>query len=134
MLRIRFDVAPLHAKAQVLARLDVRWLAILHLALLRVAGYEAERLARATPRSLLIPVSRAIQAHMQDRWTVTDHGDHVSIDNPADYAGFVGDEPDIFGARVATYHNRELRAELDAAPENIRNDLAVELPPLLHTL
>lgn len=135
MLRVTMQAAPLRAKAQDMTLLAQRIQDILSAALYDAALDETDRIARATPRSV-VRTTTGRRVHMQDQWTVTDHGDDgVSIDNPTLYAGYVGQEPvDAFGSRVAAYHNRALRAELDAAPEHIQATLAATLPRHLSTL
>jgi hypothetical protein len=135
MLRFTFDPAILQRKAREIDVAAANFAVDAHAALHTAALHQADAIARDTPRSLLIPASRAIKVHMQDRWTVTDRGlAGVSIDNPAEYAGFVGDYPDVFGARVARYHNRALKAQIDNTEPAIRAELAVTIPALLRTI
>lgn len=135
MFHVRFDAAPLRAKAQDLRLLPTHVDEVVHEALLNVTHDEVEQeIIPATPRSALVQTASGVHVHMQDRWTVTDHGDSVSIDNLAPYGGFVAKYPDHFGARVEAHHNRRLHAAIEALPEHLEARMRDALPEMLARL
>lgn len=135
MFHVRFDAAPLRAKAQDLRLLPARVDVVVHEALLRVTQDEVtEEIVPNTPRSVLVQTASGVHLHMQDRWIVTDHGDSVSIDNLAPYGGFVAKYPDHFGARVEAHYNRELNAAIEALPEHLETRMRDALPEMLARL
>lgn len=136
MLRLRIDATPLKHTSEESQFWQARIRATILHALLNAARKEVVDLARATRRSIIVKNRDGSRhVHMQDVWTVAQTANGIVIRNPAPYAGFEGQEPiDGFGDRVARYHNRELRAELDQLPDKMGQYVADELqntPPVL---
>jgi hypothetical protein len=129
VFRITIDTRALHAAPADIRALQRAYLALVFTALRVATLAKIDRIAINTPRSLVEQEpGGGVHYHLQDRWSLGENAEGVSIENPAAYAGFVAKEPaDAYGSRVEAYHNRVLRAELDTIPEDVRAGMVAEL-------